>query len=328
MQLAIGDHSFSDYLACLAPADAATRTEQIYFANDLSIKPARSVSLIVESLVAGPREDIALGTMRWMWRYEAGEKAARREFEGYARFRRTEAGWLYEGPLWERLIEKDAQVWYMAGYEPAAKAAMSAFRKVKASVEATLRAAPAEPHIIKLYRSPQELKFAIALSYNEDIDGWNEPGESIRLVTAKDKPESDFRALIAHEYGHVCTFALGPAANDMPWWTLEGIAELAAEPFAKDGIEHMRGLREDSRKGTLVPLADLANMDTIRPENFGKVYTQGRGVVRHVLTTYGPTKLDAWLRAMANGQAYPAACVSVLGVSDAQLESAWRESLH
>lgn len=327
MQSALAGHSFPEYLACLAPTDAATRTEQIYFANDLSVKPTRSVTLIVDSLVAGPGDDIAHGTMRWMWRYDPREAAPRREFEGYARFRRTDAGWLYDGPLWERLIDHDAQVWYLRGYELAAKAAMSAFRTVRSSVEATLRAHPTGPHIIKLYRSPQELKFSIALSYNDDIDGWNEPGESIRLVTAKDKPESEFRGLIAHEYGHVCTFDLGPTANDMPWWTLEGMAELAAEPFTRDGIQHVRALREESAKGSLVPLADLANMDSIRPENFDKVYSQGRGVVRHVLTTYGPSKLDAWLRAMANGKSYSTACMSVLGISDTELERRWRKSL-
>jgi hypothetical protein len=327
MQLAIGDHSFPEYLSCLAPTDVATRAEQVYFANDLSVKPVRSVTLLVESLVAGPSDDIAHGSMRWLWRYADAAQAPRREFESYVRFRRTDAGWLYDGPLWERLVDHDAQVWYLRGYEPAAKAAMSAFRAVKSSVEATLRAHPTGPHIIKLYRSPQELKFSISLSYNDDIDGWNEPGESIRVVTAKDKPESEFRSLIAHEYGHVCTFALGPTANDMPWWTLEGMAELAAEPFAKDGIEHVRSLRKESAKGTLVPLADLASMDTIRPENFGKVYSQGRGVVRHVLTTYGPDKLDAWLRAMANGMPYPTSCSSILGVTDTELERRWRDSL-
>jgi hypothetical protein len=68
-------------------------------------------------------------------------------------------------------------------------------------------------------------------------------------------------------------------------------------------------------------------MDTIRPENFGKVYSQGRGVVRHVLTTYGPDKLDAWLRAMANGMPYPTSCSSILGVTDTELERRWRDSL-
>lgn len=326
MRTSIFQRDVIAFLGCCTPTDSATRTEHRYFANDFLSKPVSRIDIRVIDLVARSGR-VAEGTLSWRWAYKVDGKEVSREHFGYARFINTSDGWLYDGPLWERLVERDAQVWYLRGYEPAARAAMSAFRTVKSSVEATLRAHPTGPHIIKLYRSPQELKFSISLSYNDDIDGWNEPGESIRLVTAKDKPESEFRSLIAHEYGHVCTFALGPTANDMPWWTLEGMAELAAEPFTKDGIEHVRSLREESAKGTLVPLADLASMDTIRPENFGKVYSQGRGVVRHVLTTYGPAKLDAWLRAMANGMSYSTACSSILGVTATELERRWRDSM-
>src|SRR5690606_2758355 len=75
---------------------------------------------------------------------------------------------------------------------------------------------------IKIYTSMAHLQFSIYMSYTDPLGGWNEPGESIKILAARDLSRRAVRMLLGHEYGHVASFQYGPQATDMPWWILEG----------------------------------------------------------------------------------------------------------
>src|SRR6185503_9664049 len=75
---------------------------------------------------------------------------------------------------------------------------------------------------IKLYDTSAVLVANTLLSLPE-IHGWNEPGESLKLVAAAD--EAPPLAALAHEFTHFLTFDMARTARPrMPWWLTEGIA--------------------------------------------------------------------------------------------------------
>ncbi|MDX2118274.1 MAG: hypothetical protein SFY96_08850 [Planctomycetota bacterium] len=338
MSRAIYQRDSIGFLALCTDADPMTAAERRYFARDFIDTPVHFIATTAfeprRRRVPGVDGVVVDAAVQWLWEYRdtvpgttTPSKPVSRRHVDYARFIKTSDGWKYDGPIWDKTVKDGIEVWAMPRLHTAATNAADAFRDVRASVEATMNVHHKRNQVIKLFHTSDQLKFSIALSYNDDIDGWNEPNESIRLVSTPDQSRDDFRGLIAHEYGHVCTFALGPTANDMPWWTLEGVAEMCAEPFTRDGVNNLRELRSMADKGTLVPLKDLADFGKVTPQNFGHVYTHGHAIVTWIRRTKGSAVLDRWLRAMSNGTSYEKACIDLLGMTPAAIEQQWRLSL-
>src|SRR5690606_16929441 len=115
----------------------------------------------------------------------------------------------------------------------------------------------------------------------DGLGGWNEPGESIKIL-ARPGLRKSLKPLLAHDYGHVATFELGEASNDMPWWLLEGVAEFSGAAFANFREHSNRFVAQRHQEGALAEWPALADFRNIDPELVGHVYRQGHHMVEFI----------------------------------------------
>jgi hypothetical protein len=173
----------------------------------------------------------------------------------------------------------------------------------------------------------RHLQQSLYLSYTDPLDGWNEPGESIKLLAHEGTGKDALRALLAHEYGHVATFELGPRATDMPWWVLEGVADLSAQQYSDDWEAVDATVRRWAAKDALVGWERLADFHGEAPQHATHVYVQGHHMLGYISERFGRERRNAWMRAMANGATLDDATRNVLGLAFADLDTQWRQSL-
>jgi hypothetical protein len=255
-----------------------------------------------------------------------------RELTFRARFVQREGDVLYAGEAWQTVERAGVIVCFDPGLDDAAAHAADAFISIREGVERELgleaTAQPSRTQRIKLYGSMRHLQHSIYPSYVFPLSGWNEPEEAIKAVAKPDATQKSFIALLAHEYGHVASFELGSKANFMPWWALEGLAELmvdAHDPMlAQRSRKQVIALHQASE---LVPLADLADFEKVPLRLHGRVYRQGHDMLRYVSTTFGVAQRNMWLAEMSIGQSIDQASNKALGKPWQDIEAAWREQI-
>jgi len=312
------------YMENVYEGDGEFLHEQRYFANDLRKKPAHEISLTIGELQL--RGDTADTEMEWTWKMGPDKKPRTVKFR--ARFIREEDGrWLYAGEVWNRKVAPGAVVMFDEGLEEQAAGALADFAAIREHVEIGFnlqdKALPRKTQKIKLYGSMAHLQQSICLSYENGLGGWNEPNESIKLLVRPGR-RSSMRTVIAHEYGHVATFELGPESNSMPWWVLEGVADLAAEKFSR---RRPVFIEQAARRGTLQKWEDLADFETVPARIQAYVYQQGHHMLGFISERWGKDKRVEWLTAMSNGRSLDDSTREVLGLSFADLDAQWRASL-
>lgn len=317
------------YLSHVLRTDPCFAKEQENWAKDLGrAKPERfEVSLTDAELTLGA--DGAEGRIRWAWRMP--DKSDRR-VNFIARFARGESGWLYAGEKWHILEGERCRVSYAEGLEDAARIVVDVLPEVRAHVHEGFELTD-DHHLteriqqVKLYNSMRHLQHSIYLSYSDSLGGWNEPDEAVKVLSRSGATRTSLRVLLGHEYGHVATFELGPKASDMPWWILEGVAELSAEAYSKDDEFVQAAVRGWAASDGLVEWDRLADFRGEATQHMSHVYTQGHHMLGYISTRFGRAGRNRWLRAMAQGAALEQATTSELGLSFEQLDKDWRASL-
>lgn len=348
MQVAAAGGDAAAYLALVDRSEHEWWHEQQAWAKDIASKTPTAIVITTGddwSLTTHDGVPAVEVSLQWRWTPKADERVAAEPKEGEkadkqepkereltyrARFVEREGGLLYAGEAWQTVEHAGVIVAFDPGLEGAASAAAEAFAKIRKGVEMELGleggAISTRTQRIKLYGSMRHLQHSIYPSYVFGLSGWNEPNESIKALTKPNATEKSFIGLLAHEYGHVASFELGPKANSMPWWTLEGVAELMVDV-------HDAGLAERSRRqvsawakeGSLTPLVELADFEKVPLKLHGRVYRQGHDMVLFVTERFGRERRNAWLAAMSQGQSIEAASSEVLGTEWSAVEEAWRE---
>ncbi|MEX2219974.1 MAG: hypothetical protein WD749_14575 [Phycisphaerales bacterium] len=328
------------YLALVSKSDPVFVTEQRAWALDLGRKAPEefSVRLSDAEEELKPRDDGSVGAaITFTWRMPGGRT---RTVSFPARFERAATpgegrpAYLYAGEDWKALEAPGVKVLFAEGGEEAAKIVADVLPEIRSHIH-TLFELEGDTDItgrvqeVKLYRSMRHLQHSIYLSYTDGLAGWNEPGESVKLLILRNPRRESLRGLIAHEYGHVASFQMGPKANDMPWWLLEGVAEHAAEKYQRNGNRTRTIVRRWATNDGLVDWAKLADFRGEALEHQGNVYTQGHHMMNYITERFGKTKRNLWMRAMsaAEPKAMDEATREVLGLSFADLDREWRESL-
>jgi hypothetical protein len=77
----------------------------------------------------------------------------------------------------------------------------------------------------------------------------------------------------------------------------------------------------------LIDWARLADFHGEATKHYDWVYKQGHHMLGYIDDTYGHEKRTAWLREMANGATIEDATTKALGLSFADLDTQWRESI-
>lgn len=314
------------YLRHVWAGDDFWRTEQRNWAADLAEHtPARfEAGIDADGLELGDNTATAPFTVRWAMPPELVE----REVAFTARFVRDDGGWLYAGKDWLRTEGEGVTVLYASGYAGPADAAARVYPEIRAHVEDGFGVEIRTRQHVKIYGSMEHLQFSIYLSYTDPLGGWNEPGESIKLLGDAARSEAVLTQVLAHELAHVATFKYGPEARTMPWWALEGVAELASERFSP-------GLRSQTdmmvarwaRGDLLAPWDEIDDFRTTDQVWMMHAYRQGHHMLGYISEHWGREERNTWLREMAQGATLDEATRRALGISFEALDERWRRSL-
>ncbi|MFA6045908.1 MAG: hypothetical protein WC718_13075 [Phycisphaerales bacterium] len=313
------------WLAGVDHTDPEFAKEQTYFANDLTKKRPEALALSVDGLTIA--DGSARGKLTFTWTMP-GKRERRVAFA--AGFVERDGTWLYAGEGWERHEAPGVIVLHDPGLGELAARTVEAFESVRGKVEAGFElgdsALSKHTQKIKLYGSMKHLQQSICLSYEDGLEGWNEPDESVKLLANKSSSVASLRPLLAHEYGHVATFALGPQANEMPWWIEEGVAELSREG-AVGGDLPDRTVKAWAEADSLAKWDDLADFDNCPPKFHPYVYVQGHHMLGYISEQFGRHARNRWLTLMAQGKKLDEATREAFGRSFSQLDAEWRVTL-
>lgn len=333
MTAAVSNADQDRFLACVCLSDPIFAMEERNWAKDLGRKRPEKF----EARLADEESDLTPGTdgavaakVTMVWQMPDQRE---RTLTIPCRFVAAPKGLLFAGEDWHVMEAPGVRVYFFQGAERAAKAVADVLPDVRKHTEKLFELEndtnlTQRVQEVKLYTSMKHLQESIYLSYSDGLSGWNEPGESIKVRTSGNLREPGFmKVLLGHEYGHVATFELGPQANDMPWWILEGVAELSAEHYSHDTREVDRTVRKWANDDKLVPWDKLADFRGEALNHQQNVYTQGHHMVSYITERFCNTKRNDWMRAMANGASMEDATKRVLGLTFAELDAQWRESL-
>ncbi|MCC6659981.1 MAG: hypothetical protein IT437_03750 [Phycisphaerales bacterium] len=317
------------YLAHVWRGNAEWAREQDNWALDLTRKVPAEFSFTVGEVADGEGAGWIDAPVTQKWLFTGGKE---RTQSFTARFLRdADKGWLYAGEKWNVLEAAGVRVLFEDGQEEHARIVAEVLPDVRKHVlgEFGMLEAPIASRVqeVKLYKSMRHLQHSIYLSYTDGLGGWNEPGEAIKLLSGGVRDTGGARMLLGHEYGHVATFELGPKANEIPWWALEGVAELSAEEYAGGRKTTQARVHGWAEAGKLIDWSRLADFHGEATQHYDWVYRQGHHMLGYIDDTYGHQKRTAWLGAMAQGATIDDATAGVLGLTFGELDAQWRASL-
>jgi len=312
------------YLAGVDDADPIFRKEQENWAADFDHHKVDSFSVSWAGDGPSINDDQATGELKMEWRV-AGEGRRTGEVSFPARFVRRDGSWRYAGEEWHEIGAPGLRICFAKGLEEVAARVAGVLPEIRAHVHEGFELTVDREVVVKLYASMAHLQQSIYLSYDDGLSGWNEPHESVKILPGRRASLRQLRPLLAHEYGHVCTFELGPEANDMAWWILEGVAELSAESYQGGGPDRM--VRRWAASDTLADWSRLADFRNCAPEDQIFVYNQGHHMIAYISERFGRQARNAWMREMAAGVTLDDATVKVLGLGFGTLDQEWRRSL-
>jgi hypothetical protein len=327
------------YLAHVATDDPNFATEQKNWAKDLGkfVPVEFSLAFEDEDKDAAFSDDEARFTLVMSWKMPedmaGGGGGINRKIKYPVLFRRENDKWLYRGEDWTILEAPGvgtgggARVKFFPGHERAAQAIIDALPEIRAHVDEGFELKIDRVQEVKIYKSMRHLQASIYLSYVDQLGGWNEPKESIKVLSNAVGGKGGARIVLAHEYGHVCTFEYGPHTSDMPWWVLEGAAELAAEYYAHDadGVDAQN--QKWAKAGMLARWEDMADFRSCPDRLQWNVYKQGQHMLGYISEHWKRQGRNAWLKSMAQGKTIDQATQEVMGMPFADLDKQWRESL-
>ncbi|MBX3321565.1 MAG: hypothetical protein KF757_01105 [Phycisphaeraceae bacterium] len=314
------------YLEVVSRTDPIFWTEQRNWASDLREHTPALFEIVLDREKLIEQRDGSV-TMPMEMRWKLSPEARQRSVSFVARFVRGESEWQYAGEHWTRVEAAGAEVLVDPELATTGLHIAHTMPRVRSAIDTLMDASIEGQPQVKLYRTMAHLQHSIYLSYVEPLGGWNEPGEAIKLVHSQQQTGRALRTLLAHEYGHFVTFAMGEHATDMPWWVLEGVAEWCAAAFDRSAATMDRRVRRWAAGDNLRQWHQLADFRGEAMDHMSHVYLQGHHMVQFIIDRSGREAMLAWLRAMANGSNLDDATLTVLGLSFEELDAAWRAQI-
>jgi hypothetical protein len=318
----VGDKA--GYLELIDLSDPAFGLEHSRLADEwATLHPVPDYQLAVSNVSIDGGE--ATGDLTASWTNFQGEP---RTATWRGTFRNGAVGWRYAGEDWITTEVPHFTIKYAPGLEEQLENVTQDLPAIYDHVVDTLDYTPAGTLQIKLYADAAALGANTLLSL-PDINGWNEPGEALKLRYNAEDPY--LTPTIAHEMTHFTNFdRAGTKRTKMPWWLDEGIAVYVSRKFAlirQDNDTATEAVAAWNANGELVDWDRMAVYETTPQELWQFVYPQGYVMVRYVSTTFGRDRRNQWLARMATEMDIDQATPAVLGMSFDDLDKAFREWL-
>ncbi len=340
MESAILDADVGAYMALVDPADPFFVTEQRAWISDLQVHPVDDVEIIIawnESITL-ESDGSAIAPIEISW-HVPGEELDR-HFAYQARFipiGSPDGQWAFAGRAWaiEDVETPGVRVYAEAIHEDLADLASDRVVHLRDRIAQHMNmgmnmdsaAAEHREVVVKIYPEMASLQASIYLSYTDALSGWNEPGESIKILGRDDYTQRTLDPLLAHEIGHAVSFEFGPKINAAPWWALEGIAEVAAGLFRDSWSAKHQRIVELAKNDNLRDWALLADFRGEANNHMRHVYLQGWSMIDYIGRTFTIKKRNQWFAALGAGASLDEASLRVLGMDFDALDRQWHQSL-
>lgn len=296
MQDAVRAQDRDAYLITVDLSDPVFRSEHTYWINDWMTTPPDRFSLAINAISVNDAS--ATGMLTVTWALQPDVSIRRATFP--ARFVQTDSGaWQFAGGAWETLETEHFLVHYGPGMQSIAQDVVAMLPEIYDHATGSLDFMPETLMHIKLYDQADAIGALTALSL-PPIGGWNEPGESLKMLVPSGSAPS--AAVLAHELTHFLAFEMaGSTRGAYPWWLMEGVAEYVASEYWDDSARAARldAVREWAAAGKLAPWDEISTFEDTPVELWRYVYPQGYAFARFVSEEYGSTTRNDWISAMA-----------------------------
>lgn len=336
MEAAIRRADVGAYMALVDTSDPFFATEQRAWISDLQTHPVEDVDVIIawNEPVRLQDDGTAIAPIEIAWHVEGEELD--RHFAYDALFEpigKPNGQWVFAGRGWEvsNFDTQGVRVYSDALHEEIANLAASRVAHLRDTIAQNmgreLNPDSGREIVVKVYPDMPSLQASIYLSYTDSLSGWNEPGESIKILGREKYTQERLDPLLAHEIGHAVSFEFGPQINFAPWWTLEGIAEVAAGLFRDSWESKNKRISTLAKKDDLRDWSLLADFRGEANNHARHVYLQGWSMIDYIDRTFTVEKRNQWFTVLATGASLDEASKSTLGISFDQLDKQWHQSL-
>lgn len=336
MESAIAKADIGAYMALVDPSDAVFATEQRAWITDLQSHPVDDVEITIawSEPVRLQSDGSAIAPIEIAWHVEGEELD--RHFAYQALFEPVGAvngQWIFAGRAWDIFDGDTPGVRVYSDYVHEELAYLCADRvehlRDKIAENMGFDYSQTEPKevVVKVYPDMSSLQASIYLSYTDRLSGWNEPGESIKILGRENYTTERLDPLLAHEIGHAVSFEFGPEINLAPWWTLEGIAEVASGLFRDSWESKNKRIVNLAKKDDLREWSLLSDFRGEANNHAMYVYLQGWSMIDYIDRIHTIEKRNLWFAQLGEGATLEEASVSVLGITFEQLDRKWNESL-
>jgi hypothetical protein len=228
---------------------------------------------------------------------------------------------------WQTLQAGPLQVHWYNGETEFGQAALEAAQAGLASIRTFMSLDLSRSTMIFIYANTEDLRRTLSASDRAWVAGHADP--ALGVVHVVIEPGSGQRILmeqrIPHELMHVMLYRrLGAGYDHLPAWLREGMATLA-ETYPNP--DHDRVLSEAASTNTVIPLRDLCSSFPASVGDAFLAYAEARSFVDYLHQTYGSAGILSLAAYYADGVDCERGPDRAFGVSLANLEADWRESV-
>ncbi|MDF1810218.1 MAG: hypothetical protein P1U42_11045 [Phycisphaerales bacterium] len=336
MQSAITKTDIGAYMALIDTTDSFFATEQRAWISDLQKHPVNDIELSIawNEPVRIQDDGSAIAPLEITWHIPGEE--LNRLFAYQARFEpiaSSQGQWIFAGRAWDIFNDetKGVRVYADSVHEDLANLCADRVENLRDQIAVNMgfdysNTAPKEV-VVKVYPEMSSLQASIYLSYTDGLSGWNEPGESIKILGRENFPTNRLDPLLAHEIGHAVSFEFGPEINLAPWWTLEGIAEVAAGLFRDSWDSKNKRISNLAKENNLRDWNLLADFRGEANNHARYVYLQGWSMIDYIDRIHTVENRNKWFTKLGAGATLEEATQSTLNMSFDQLDTNWQQSL-
>lgn len=336
MQTAIERDDPGAFMAVIDPSDSVLITEHRAWFAELAVSPVNDLTIAIDPDEQLIREDdgSVVAPLAITWQVPSEDKPRRYDLPArFAPLASPNGQWHFTGRVWDiaLLDTPGVRIYCDQKHADIAQLTLQRVPEIRDRIAQDMGIDPAKGDlhevVVKIYPKMSELQASIYPSYTNGISGWNEPSESIKILGRDEMGLDRLDPLLAHEIGHAVSFEYGPQINLAPWWTLEGVAEVAAGLFRDSWERKNRRIVRLAYKDDLRDWHLLADFKGEAVNHARHVYLQGWSMIDYIDRTFGKDARNAWFTRLGHGDTLEAASRAALGIGFEQLDAQWRQSL-
>ena len=228
---------------------------------------------------------------------------------------------------WQSLVGDIVRVHWYEGTEAFGRRALKIGDDAVAATSKLLGVTETEPIDFYIYADQQQFYDALGPGTRENVGGEAHPDirTLFALITPAEIDASWVEIVIPHELTHlVFATAIDNPYHEPPNWLNEGLAVYLSEGYGESDRSKVEQVAKD---GTAIPLEGLAGAFPTTLEHFVLAYAESVAAVDHIVKKYGPDALVKLIRSYATGVTDDEAFKAALGVSLAEFEAEWLDSI-